>query len=165
MLDSLGGCSEFHAPFLERVPMPLRRIAASVLAVAAFATIAATAANAATTTKKTTAVSSSKTMLAGPAAAGKKVFDAQCGICHSVVPGEGGVIGPELKGVVGRKVGTVAGFAYSKAMKSKSHLWTAGNLDIYLSDPQKFVPGTAMPIALPTAADRTAVIAYLTTTK
>ncbi len=147
--------------------MSLRRIAAAALAVAALATIASPVVNAATTTKKTTTAATAKKgpALAGPAAAGKKVFDTQCGICHSVAPGEGGVIGPELNGVVGRKVATVAGFAYSKAMKAKSHMWTAGNLDIYLADPQKFVPGTAMPINLPAAADRTAVIAYLSTTK
>lgn len=147
--------------------MSLRRFASAALAVAALATIAAPAVNAATTTKKTTTTTTTKTTTtaaAGPAAAGQKVFDTQCVICHSV-SGKGGVIGPDLAGVVGRKVATAPGFAYSKAMKGKSHMWTKGNLEIYLTDPQKFVPGTAMPINLPAAADRTAVIAYLSTTK
>jgi cytochrome c len=148
--------------------MSLRRIAAASLAVAALATVAAPSVNAATAKKTTTTstkTTTTKTTLAGPAAAGKKVFDTQCVICHSVAPGEGGTVGPELNGVVGRKIATAPGFAYSKAMKAKSNMWTTGNLDIYLTDPQKFVPGTAMPINVPAAADRTAVIAYLATTK
>lgn len=101
---------------------------------------------------------------AGNVAAGKKVFDAQCSICHSI-SGDGAMIGPHLNGVVGRKVATLPGFAYSKALKSKSNLWTAGNLDLYLADTQKFAPGNAMPINLPAAKDRTDVIAYLATVK
>jgi cytochrome c len=149
--------------------MSLRRIASAALAVAALATIAAPAASAATTTtKKTTTTPKTKTTTTaaatGPAAAGQKVFETQCVICHSI-SGKGGVVGPDLTGVVGRKVATVPGFAYSKAMKAKSHLWTKGNLDIYLTDPQKFVPGSAMPINVPDAKVRSDVIAYLSTTK
>lgn len=147
--------------------MSLRRIASAALAVAALATIAAPAVNAATATKKSAATTTTKKSpaTAGPAAAGKKVFEAQCAVCHSISPGDGGMVGPSLKGVVGRKAATVPGFAYSKPMKAKSNLWTAGNLEIYLADPQKFAPGSGMPVNVPSAADRTAVIAYLSTVK
>lgn len=148
--------------------MSFRRITSAALAVAALATIAAPAVNAATTTTKKTATTTTAKKgpaLAGPAAAGKKVFEAQCAVCHSLAAGDGGMVGPPLNGVVGRKVATVPGFAYSKPMKAKSHLWTAGNLQIYLADPQKFAPGSGMPISVPSAADRTSVIAYLSTTK
>jgi cytochrome c2 len=143
--------------------MSLRRIAAATLAVAAFATVPAIAATSTKTT--TTKTTTTTTTAAGPAAAGKKVYDAQCGICHSVDPAKPGAVGPHLNGVVDRKVGADASFTYSKAMKAKSHKWTKGNLDIYLTDPQKFVPGTTMPVSVPAAADRAAVIAYLATTK
>ena len=146
--------------------MSFRRIAAASLAIAALATVAAPSVNAATAKKKTAdKAAAAGPALTGPAAAGKKVFDTQCSICHSVAPGAGGVVGPQLNGVVGRKVATIDGFNYTKAMKSKSHVWTAGNLEIYLTDPQKFVPGTAMPINVPAAKDRSDVIAYLSTTK
>jgi len=141
--------------------MSFRWITSASLAVAALATIAAPAVNAATATKKTTA----STAKAGPVLAGKKVFDAQCAVCHTVTPGEGGTVGPPLQGVVGRKVATAPGFAYSKPMKAKSHIWTAANLETYLADPQKFAPGSGMPVSVPSPADRTAVIAYLSTTK
>jgi cytochrome c len=143
--------------------MSFRRIAAAALAVAALASVAPVA-GAATAKKTTTTTSTAKTALTGPAAAGEKVFAAQCALCHAI-DGKGGAVGPDLGGVVGRKVATVPGFAYSKAMKAKSHNWTKGNLDIYLTDPQKFVPGNAMSIQVAAAKDRADVIAYLATTK
>ena len=49
---------------------------------------------------------------------GKEAFQDECAMCHSIMPGDGGDQGPTLKGVIGRKAGSVAGFRYSKAMQS-----------------------------------------------
>lgn len=97
-------------------------------------------------------------------AAGKKVFDAQCSLCHSVTPGEAGQ-GPELNGVVGRAIGVID-FPYSDALKKRgSAPWSVADLDAYLADPQATAPGTSMPIRMADPAQRAALIAYLATTR
>ena len=61
-------------------------------------------------------------------AAGKVAFDADCSLCHDASPARATFQGPPLFGVVGRKTGAVAGFAYSAALKSagaKGQVWTA----------------------------------------
>lgn len=96
-------------------------------------------------------------------AAGRQVF-AQCSVCHSVDGSNG--TGPTLRGVVGRKAGTVTGFRYSRAMKAADITWDDRSLGDYLTDPQKVVPGNVMPFAgLADAKQRADVIAYLGTLK
>jgi cytochrome c len=90
---------------------------------------------------------------------------AMCAVCHSVKAGANG-IGPSLAGVVGRKSGVVAGYAYSPAFKKLKVTWTAAKLDQWLTNPMKMAPGTKMSFAgYPEAAKRKAVIAYLKTLK
>ena len=99
---------------------------------------------------------------AGPA---KPAAFGQCAACHSVEPGMNGV-GPSLAGVVGRKAGSVSGFAYSEANKASGLTWDEKTLDTYLTNPMKMVPGTKMTFAgLPDPAQRKAVIEYLKTLK
>ncbi len=98
----------------------------------------------------------------GDAAAGEDDFQTQCAICHV---SEGGGQGPSLVGVYGRKSGTANGFSYSDAMKGAGITWTEANLDPYLANPQKAVPGSAMPFAVADAKTRADVIAYLKTLK
>lgn len=89
----------------------------------------------------------------------------QCKVCHAVTAGTNGV-GPSLSGVVGRKAGTVPGFAYSDAMKGSGLTWDEATLDPYLTAPMKVVPGTKMTYAgQPDAAMRKEVIEYLKTLK
>jgi cytochrome c len=93
------------------------------------------------------------------AAAGKKVFE-QCAACHTV-DGESPV-GPTLKSIVGRKAGSIAGFRYSRVMKSSSVVWDERALDAYIADPQAFMPGNLMPFAgIMDAGERASLIAYL----
>ncbi|MGQ0741369.1 MAG: c-type cytochrome [Alphaproteobacteria bacterium] len=108
-------------------------------------------------------------LLAAPAVAGdvqrgERVF-AFCYACHSVKPGENGLTGPNLRGVVGRKAANVAGFDYSPALRAKAKAgleWTERALDQYLADPETMVPGTSMIFnGIPDARDRADVIAYL----
>lgn len=92
---------------------------------------------------------------------GKAAF-AICSACHSVAEGAASGVGPNLAGVVGRKAGSVASFAYSDAMKSSAITWTESELDAYLADPVGKVPGTTMTAgAVRDAAQREAIIAYL----
>jgi len=76
--------------------------------------------------------------------AGKAAF-AQCAACHSVDGANGA--GPSLKGVIGRKAGSFAGFRYSRAMKNSTTVWDDKTLDAYLANPQAAMPGNVMPFS------------------
>jgi cytochrome c len=97
------------------------------------------------------------------APAGEQAF-VECAACHSTNGSAG--VGPTLKGIVGRASASVAGFAYSSAMKRARLTWTAAELDKYVADPQAVVPGNVMPYAgMSDPAERAALIAYLATLK
>ena len=98
----------------------------------------------------------------GDAAAGKTVFANQCASCHTTEAGKNG-FGPSLAAVIGRKAGGLAGFSYSPAMAQAGLVWDEKTLDLFLTSSTKEVPGTAMSVALPNAADRANAIAYLET--
>ncbi|MFT4027634.1 MAG: cytochrome C [Novosphingobium sp.] len=89
----------------------------------------------------------------------------QCVSCHTVKPGVNGV-GPSLHGVVGRKAGTLPGYAYSDALKAWGKVLTPEELDKWLTAPMQDVPGTKMVFpGMPDPARRKAVIDYLATQK
>lgn len=94
---------------------------------------------------------------------GASLFATSCLGCHSVVDGMSHRLGPDLFGVVGRRVGHAKGFdEYSPAMQAQSGEWDAARLDKFLQQPQAVVPGTSM--AFPGVADpehRKAIIEYL----
>jgi cytochrome c len=89
---------------------------------------------------------------------GKIVFQT-CAACHSDKPD---AIGPSLRGVYGRKSGSLDNFRYSNAMLRANLVWNEVNLRAYLKDPQAKVRGNRMPFAgLTDPKDIDDVIAYL----
>ena len=103
--------------------------------------------------------------LAADAAAGAKVFKTSCGVCHATSTSG---VGPALGGVVGRKAGTLAGYAsrYSPAMKAAGFVWTTDKLEHYIDNPAAVVPGNHMPYAgMHNPAQSASVAAYLATLK
>lgn len=89
------------------------------------------------------ALSSLPSWAAGDAAKGATVFQ-QCQTCHTTKKGEGNGIGPNLFRIVGRKAASVQGFYYSSALKSSGIVWTQANLERWVMDPAKTVPGNRM---------------------
>jgi cytochrome c len=88
---------------------------------------------------------------------------AVCAGCHSTQAGKT-AFGPGLAGVGGRRAGTLAGYAYSPALKASGLTWNAKTLDRWLADPKKTVPGTKMPFnGIQDRKAREQVIAYLMT--
>lgn len=86
----------------------------------------------------------------------------QCQACHNFQEGQGKKVGPDLYGVVGRKIASVQDFNYSSALKSKTGEWNFDLLNTWLAKPSAFAPGTAMTFAgLSNEKQRADVIAYL----
>jgi len=75
------------------------------------------------------------------ATANDKIFN-KCKACHSF---EKNKLGPHLQGIVGRQVGSVEGYKYSKALLNRQSLrWTEDNLRAWLTKPKSFIPKTKM---------------------
>tara|TARA_Y100001958_G_scaffold41024_1_gene27027 strand:- start:82 stop:624 length:543 start_codon:yes stop_codon:yes gene_type:complete len=97
----------------------------------------------------------------GDVATGEKVFK-KCAACHSIVKGGKNNIGPALYNVVGRKVGVINDYKYSKALSGYGKEWTFEELNGYLIKPAKWIKGTKMAFAgLRKEKDRASVILYL----
>ena len=79
--------------------------------------------------------------MAADAGRGKELF-ITCAACHTEKPD---AIGPDLKGVFGRKSAALEDFRYSNPMKRANLVWDAANLRAYLIDPQAKVKGNRMP--------------------
>ena len=100
-------------------------------------------------------------MAMGDIASGEKIFK-KCAACHSIIKGGKNAIGPALYNVVGRKVGAVEDYKYSKALATYEKEWTFEELNGFLKKPAKYIKGTKMAYAgLRKEADRASVIKYL----
>lgn len=83
----------------------------------------------------------------------------RCGACHALAYDR---TGPHHCGLFGRRAGSVAGFAYSDAMKHSNITWNEKTLDRFIANPMKTVPGTTMGYAgIADAQERADLLAYL----
>ncbi len=96
--------------------------------------------------------------LKGDAKTGEVIYS-RCQACHALTYDR---TGPRHCGLIGRRAGSVPGFAYSEAMKHSNIVWNAKTLDRFLANPLKMIPGTAMGYAgIPDKQERADLIAYL----
>lgn len=71
-------------------------------------------------------------------------------------------MGPNLRGVVGRRAGSLTGFAYSAAMRASTLKWNRETLHTYLQNPPAAIPGNTMAYGgMSDAEERNAIIDYL----
>ena len=92
---------------------------------------------------------------------GKKVFK-KCAACHSIKEGGGNKIGPALYSVVGRAVGGVSEYKYSKSLIDYGKKWSFEELNGFLLKPATWIKGNKMGFAgLKKEEDRASVILYL----
>ena len=86
-----------------------------------------------------------------------------CAACHAFEKGGANKVGPHLWDIVGRKMGSAEGFAYSdgfKAMGDKP--WDLDSLNTWLKAPKEFVKGTKMAFGgISNDQKRADVLAYL----
>ncbi len=113
--------------------------------------------------------------LAGDAAAGEDTYK-KCKACHSVIGADGtefqkgGKTGPNLYGVIGRPVGSVAGFNYGAAILTvgaTGAVWDEASLAAYVVDPAAWLkektgdPAAKSKMSFKLAAGGEDVAAYL----
>jgi cytochrome c len=70
-----------------------------------------------------------------------------CYSCHSIDPAETSLPGPNLFGVIGRRIASQPGFEYSDGMKAfakKNRVWTRTLIARFTAEPSAMVPGTPM---------------------
>ena len=92
---------------------------------------------------------------------GKSIFK-KCVACHSIAQDGGNKIGPKLYNVVGRTVGSLSDYKFSKALASYGKEWTFEELNGFLIKPSEWIKGTKMAFAgLKKEKDRASVLLYL----
>lgn len=94
----------------------------------------------------------------GDATRGEEIYE-RCQACHSLQRNRSG---PKHCGLLGRKAGSLEGYAYSSALRRSGIVWTVESLDRFLEDPFKAVPGTRMGYAgVKSPQERADLIAFL----
>lgn len=94
----------------------------------------------------------------GDAENGKALFERRCTGCHSLDQDKEG---PRLRGVFGRKAGSIATFNYSDSLKASTVVWNEDSLDRWLTDTESVVPDNDMTFHVAKAGERTDIIQYL----
>ena len=100
---------------------------------------------------------------------GETLFKKNCRMCHAADSDTGNLKGPSLWNVVGRKRGTSPGYKYSSVLRGLGGDWSYENLNIFISDPCRAIPGTDMLLnaesnmqnEILNDAERADIIAYL----
>lgn len=98
----------------------------------------------------------------GEAAKGAALYQQHCTACHAI---DSNKIGPAHRGVMGRRVGSLAGYKYSAELAASRLRWTPQTLNKWLADPEDLVSGQRMGFLIESEQERADLIAYLATLK
>lgn len=94
---------------------------------------------------------------------GPMLFAQFCSGCHQTVDGMTHRLGPDLFGIVNKKVASASGYVdYSQAMQGFGGKWSKDRLNAFLRNPHASVPGTTMAFAgISDEQQRAKLIEYL----
>lgn len=117
-----------------------------------------------TATGVTSSATASPSLDPALVASGEKVFK-KCSACHAVGAGAKNKSGPHLNALIGRQMGSVDGFKYSKvfvAAQEEGKVWDEEALAEFLAKPRSYMKGTKMAFSgLKKQDDLDAITAYL----
>ena len=105
-------------------------------------------------------------LIAGAAVAqdGSALFNT-CRACHSLDPAAKAMAGPNLSGLIDRKVAGDPQFDYSPVLRQardEGRVWSADALEKFIADPEAMFPGTWMSsIPVASAADRQTLAQFI----
>lgn len=86
----------------------------------------------------------------------------RCVVCHSLERGGPFRVAPNLWGVIGaQKAWAKDWYAYSPALITKGGVWTEQELDEFLADASRYLPGTRKSIRVSDPAERRQIIEFL----
>ncbi len=95
---------------------------------------------------------------------GEALFTQTCRKCHFSEAGKGSIQGPNLWNVVGRTRAAIDGYKYSAALREAGGNWSFEDLNVFISDPARAMPGMDMAFAgIQDDAERADLIAFLAT--
>ncbi len=101
-------------------------------------------------------------LLTTPNAEKGKTVAKKCASCHSFNRGGKNKVGPNLYNILNRDRAAIVEFNYSKAIKKLGGKWSLSDMDKYIHNPKKFLPGTKMSFkGIKNADDRASLILYL----
>ena len=81
------------------------------------------------------------------ATSGQLLFNNACRTCHSIREGDNR-LGPHMRGIVGRRAGSLPNYSYSSAMRGANFVWDEENLERFIANPDGIVPGNSMVLAI-----------------
>src|SRR4029079_1312203 len=95
---------------------------------------------------------------------GQLVFNNVCRTCHSIREGDNR-LGPHMRGIIGRKAGSLPNYSYSSAMRDANLVWDDESLERFIANPDETVPGNNMKPygGLASAESRVKLVAFLKT--
>ena len=90
----------------------------------------------------------------------------RCVVCHSLEKNGKFRVAPNLWGIVGaEKARAKDHYSYSPALLKAGGVWSADEIDQFLADANKFLPGTTKSIKVPDAEERKQIVEFLKTLK
>jgi cytochrome c len=95
---------------------------------------------------------------------GRAAFE-PCRACHALDPAARGLAGPNLAGLIGRRIGGDPDFDYSPVLRKAAEtkeVWIREKLDMFLADAEAMFPGLWMATrGIADPAERHALIGFL----
>jgi cytochrome c len=84
-----------------------------------------------------------------------------CWTCHDIT-GDASKVGPPLRGMFGRRAGSLPGYPYSEALSASPVIWSRPTLDRFLADVSGYIVGNRMLSAgIPSPRNRSDLILFL----